>query len=330
MLFNLNPGHTLSGGDVGTRGINGLKEEVLTRQLVGEIDKELRGRGHSTNICRVDYVSTLQESLNKQVALCNSVNADLNICIHFNTTVGGYGSEVYTYSGKYLVEADRILKQLNNLGFRNRGIKDQPLALTKRTKAKTIYIEVCFIDSSGDVAILNKYGMNGIAKAIVSGVLGTASNVVPSNVTPTQPNNNLDGKVGIITGNGVNVRLDPKGKILGSINKGDKVKLYRLEGDWYHCYSLYSGYNRCYIHKNYISVQGNGNSNSSVSNLDGKTGIIFTPSGVNIREKKSTNSKILGALPNGAKVQLYRKEGDWIHIYYPPHGGYIYAKYVRY
>ncbi|WP_434302685.1 N-acetylmuramoyl-L-alanine amidase [Clostridium botulinum] len=257
MLFNLNPGHTLSGGDVGTRGMNGLKEEVLTRQLVGEIDKELRGRGHSTNICRVDYASTLQESLNKQVALCNSVNADLNICIHFNTTVGGYGSEVYTYNGKYLVEADRVLKQLNNLGFRNRGIKDQPLALTKRTKAKTIYIEVCFIDSSGDVAILNKYGMNGIAKAIVNGVLGVSSNVTP---TPSQPSTN----------------------------------------------------------------------NNSWINLDGKTGTINTPSGVNIREKKSTSSRILGALPNGAKVQLYRKEGDWIHIYYPPHGGYVYGKYIRY
>ena len=45
-------------------------------------------------------------------------------------------------------------------------------------------------------------------------------------------------------------------------------------------------------------------------NLDGKTGTICTPSGVNVREKKSTSSKILGALPNGAKVQLYRLEGD--------------------
>jgi N-acetylmuramoyl-L-alanine amidase len=177
MLFNLNPGHTLSGGDVGTRGINGLKEEVLTRQLAVELDKELRSRGHRTNICRVDYASTLQESLNKQVALCNSVNADLNICIHFNTTIGGYGSEIFTYGGKYLIEADRVLKQLNNLGFRNRGIKDQPLSLTKRTKAKTIYIEVCFIDSSKDVEILNKYGMSGIAKAIVNGVLGENKNI---------------------------------------------------------------------------------------------------------------------------------------------------------
>ncbi|OSB16679.1 N-acetylmuramoyl-L-alanine amidase [Clostridium sporogenes] len=72
------------------------------------------------------------------------------------------------------------------------------------------------------------------------------------------------------------------------------------------------------------------NNNNSWINLDGKTGTINTPSGVNVREKKSTSSKILGALPNGAKVKLYRKEGDWIHIYYPPHGGYVYGEYVRY
>ncbi|MHB9940740.1 N-acetylmuramoyl-L-alanine amidase [Clostridium sporogenes] len=256
MLFNLNPGHTLSGGDVGTRGINELKEEVLTRELVGEIDKELRGRGHRTNICRIDYAPTLQESLNKQVALCNSVNADLNICIHFNTTVGGYGSEVYTYNGKYLIEADRVLKELNKLGFKSRGIKNQPLALTKRTKAKTIYVEVCFIDSSRDVSILNKYGMNVIAKAIVNGVLGVSSNVASTS------------------------------------------------------------------HKE--------NTNTAWINLDGKIGTICTSSGVNVREKKSTSSRILGTLANGAKVQLYRKEGEWMHVYYPPHGGYIYSKYIRY
>lgn len=70
--------------------------------------------------------------------------------------------------------------------------------------------------------------------------------------------------------------------------------------------------------------------NNSWTNLDGRTGTINTPSGVNVREKKSTSSRILGALPNGARVNLYRKEGDWIHIYYPPHGGYVYGKYVKY
>ena len=97
----------------------------------------------------------ITKSLDKQVNLCNSVNADFNICIHFNKTSGGYGSEIYTYKGNYIEEADRVLKELNKLGFRNRGIKNMGLALTNRTKAKTIYIETCFIDSEKDVALIN-------------------------------------------------------------------------------------------------------------------------------------------------------------------------------
>ncbi|AUM89155.1 N-acetylmuramoyl-L-alanine amidase [Clostridium botulinum] len=166
-----------------------------------------------------------------------------------------------------------------------------------------------------------KYPLNEIRSAVLNG--GSGSN------TSTTVNDGVRDKVGIITGNGVNVRLDPNGKILGSVNKGDKVKLYRLEGDWYHCYSLYNGYNRCYIHKNYISVQGSG-SNSNASNLDGKTGIINTASGVNVRAAKSTSASILKTLSNGTPVKLYRLEGEWMHIYCEPHGGYVYAKYINY
>ncbi|MHB9901906.1 hypothetical protein CF055_02275 [Clostridium botulinum] len=36
---------------------------------------------------------------------------------------------------------------------------------------------------------------------------------------------------------------------------------------------------------------------------------------VNVRKKKSRSSRILGALPNGSKVRLYRTEEEWIHIY---------------
>ncbi len=97
-----------------------------------------------------------------------------------------------------------------------------------------------FIDSSGDIAILNKYGMNGIAKAIVNGVLGTSSNVTPSK--PSTDNN-----------------------------------------EWV--------------------------------NLDGKTGTINTPSGVNIREKKSTSSKILGLYLMGEKYNyIAKKEIGYISI----------------
>ncbi|MFV3099556.1 N-acetylmuramoyl-L-alanine amidase, partial [Clostridium botulinum] len=76
------------------------------------------------------------------------------------------------------------------------------------------------------------------------------------------------------------------------------------------------------VGKTTVATPSKPSTDNSWINLDGKTGTINTPSGVNIREKKSTSSRILGTLANGAKVQLYRKEGDWIHIYYPPHGGY--------
>lgn len=83
------------------------------------------------------------------------------------------------------------------------------------------------------------------------------------------------------------------------------------------------------------SATTNNNSNSSNSNdgwinLDGKTGTVVANGGLNVRAGKSTSSSILGALQNGQTVRLYRKEGDWIHIYYPPHGAYVYGKYVRY
>lgn len=253
MLANLNAGHTLTGADIGTRGLNGLKEEVLTRQLVKELEKAFKAKGHNTNLVIVDHAATLDESLNKQVIMCNRVNADMNIVIHFNSYLGkGYGTEIYTYQGKYVPEADRVLKNMNKLGFRNRGIKQQELALINRTKAETIYIEVCFIDNPTDVDILNKHGLNTIAKAIVCGVLGIDFNV-----------NN--------------------------------------------------------------TISNNTNTNS----LDGKLGIVTARDGLNVREGKSTNSKILGVLKYGEKVRLYRKDGAWISIYYKPHGGYVCADYIE-
>ena len=147
-LFNLNAGHTLTGADTGASGVNGLKEEVLTRKLVKELDSEFKAKGQQTNLVIVDHANTLDESLNKQVIMCNSVNADMNIVIHFNSHLGiGYGTEIFTFQGKYVPEADRVLKNMSKLGFRNRGIKNAELALINGTDAETIYIEVCFIDS---------------------------------------------------------------------------------------------------------------------------------------------------------------------------------------
>ncbi|WP_291582640.1 N-acetylmuramoyl-L-alanine amidase [Clostridium sp. UBA6640] len=71
------------------------------------------------------------------------------------------------------------------------------------------------------------------------------------------------------------------------------------------------------------------NSNNNWCSLDGKVGVVTATSGLNVRESKSTNSKILGVLKHGEKVRLYRQEGEWIHIYYGEHGGYVCADYIN-
>ncbi|WP_291562133.1 MULTISPECIES: N-acetylmuramoyl-L-alanine amidase [unclassified Clostridium] len=69
--------------------------------------------------------------------------------------------------------------------------------------------------------------------------------------------------------------------------------------------------------------------NGNWYSLDRKLGIVTAKDGLNVRQSKSTNSKILGVLQYGEKVRLYRKEGEWIHIYYPNHGGYVHGDYIE-
>ncbi len=69
-------------------------------------------------------------------------------------------------------------------------------------------------------------------------------------------------------------------------------------------------------------------SNSNWYSLDGKLGVVTAKDGLNVRQSKLINSKILGILKHGEKVRLYRKEGEWIHIYYPNHGGYVHGDYI--
>lgn len=83
-----------------------------------------------------------------------------------------------------------------------------------------------------------------------------------------------------------------------------------------------------------VSSNSNSSSKQNTSNwisLDGKTGIC-TGNGVRVRSSKttSTNNNILGHLNKGEKVRLYRREGDWVHIYYPSHGGYVHKDYIKY
>ena len=85
----------------------------------------------------------------------------------------GKGTEVYTYGGKEHAEALNILKNMSKLGFTNRGVKDgSSLYVVKRTNAKAMLIEVCFVDTKSDVELYEQRGANAVAKAICNAITG--------------------------------------------------------------------------------------------------------------------------------------------------------------
>uniref|UniRef100_UPI0025B8AEEF SH3 domain-containing protein n=1 Tax=Clostridium sp. TaxID=1506 RepID=UPI0025B8AEEF len=55
---------------------------------------------------------------------------------------------------------------------------------------------------------------------------------------------------------------------------------------------------------------------------------IVTASVLNVRDKASINSNIIGTLGKGTKVKLSTKIGDWWNIYYGEHGGFIFIGYI--
>ena len=112
-----------------------------------------------------------ENNLKEAVDLANDKNADLFISIHLNAG-GGHGSEVYTWKRQETARAVAVLRNLSELGFSNRGIKDgSGFYVIKNTKCEALLIEVCFVNSDIDYSLLHTHKAEKIAKAIYKGVL---------------------------------------------------------------------------------------------------------------------------------------------------------------
>lgn len=116
--------------------------------------------------------------------LCNSHDVDLDVSIHFNFGVKKAkdgkttGVEVFVYSkesGAYIF-AKKIADSISAIGFRNRGVKENPnFYVLKHTKAFALLIECCFVDDPDDVAL---YDADKMANAIVAGIVGVGAETV--------------------------------------------------------------------------------------------------------------------------------------------------------
>ena len=147
MRIGLNAGHTLSGPGCGTSGA--IVEGIETRRVCNRLTEMLKTSGVDVVPCTVDKAASQDAYLQQAVNMANRTDLDYFISIHFNNDKArkGHGVEVYTYKGRQYPDAVEVCEYIAALGFTNRGVKEgSGLYVIRKTKAKSMLIEVCFVN----------------------------------------------------------------------------------------------------------------------------------------------------------------------------------------
>ena len=299
MNIGVNDGHTING--FGTGAVGRIVEGVQTRIVGAEVRRLLKEAGHNAINCTVDYANSVIESLSKIMDQANRQDLDWFIAIHFNAG-GGEGVEAYTYEGRQYQDAIDVCKNITNLGFKNRGVKDgKGLYVIRKTTAKSILIEVCFVDTD-DANHYLQLGYKSIAKAIVEALIGVIKAtpiIIPPVAAPV--------KVSEIA--------------------------YRVRKTWADAASQKGAFNNLDNAKDCVTVNVGYKvyDNSGVQVYPvisvNKYGIV-TASVLNVRSGAGTNYEIVGTLKKGEKVRIGNKQGGFYNIYFGDHGGFVSADYL--
>lgn len=195
MVFNSHAGHNPD-GKVGCGAIGLIKESTENRRVNAELIRQLRALNHTVYDCTVDDGTSSSNVLSKIVAKCNAHSVDWDISIHFNSGASDKGGNGKTTGIEVLIynlndaatknKANAICNELSALGFKNRGVKQrQDLYVLRKTNAKAMLIECCFVDDADDVKLYQSLGVTRFAAAIVKGLTGQ---VLQESTTTTTTN----------------------------------------------------------------------------------------------------------------------------------------------
>ena len=174
MIIGLRAGH--SPNCLGAEGI--ISEYYSCYSIYCYLKILLEKQGHIVVDCN-SCASTESKELNEGTNKANSYDVDLFISLHMNAfgNSQAHGSEVYMYptdgntsennKSKERIFADRILENLHDKGFTNRGVKfNKNFHDLSMTVMQAMIVEICFVTSPDDVNIYKRLGAEKIAKVI--------------------------------------------------------------------------------------------------------------------------------------------------------------------
>ena len=137
--------------------------------------------------------------------------------------------------------------------------------------------------------------------------------------------------VGLISANQLNVRTSPNenGQVIGTLHKNDKVNVLDKSIDGW--YKIDFNGRRAYVSSKYVNLISykNNEVKKEVKKepVEG-TGKVNINTALNVRQAATNNSRIIGSLKGGEKVNIINESNGFYKIEFNNSYGYVYAKYI--
>ncbi len=161
MKIGLRGGH--SKNCVGAMGI--VNEYEQMQEYFKYVRDLLTQYGHTVIDCNSNG-SNANAELSEGATKANAANVDLFVSLHMNASNGqGHGVEalISSETSKALSYAQKLCNNFGLIGFTNRGVKYVKDYEMNHIIAANIIFEICFCDSSTDIAIYRGYSWLSLA-----------------------------------------------------------------------------------------------------------------------------------------------------------------------
>lgn len=272
-------------GKVACGAVGFVKESTEARAINNLVISKMRSLGHTMYDCTVNDGTSQNDVLKKIVAKCNSHDAEVVISIHLNADEADYGNGknkgvevlIVKDDSKARERAEQIAKAISALGFTNRGVKVRPdLYVLKKTEAPALLVECFFCDDADDVEIYKKVGAEGIATAIVAGLVGK----IPNDI-------NGDGKVDANDALEILKQVAGLSPKTGNYDANDALDILK---------------------------QTAGVKNQVPSTSEKVVTGTITGTGVRVRTGPGTNYPVVTGVSKGQTVRIWKEQGSWSMI----------------